>query len=108
MLPALEALERGGTLAIAGIHLTDIPTLDYQRHLFEERSLCSVTANTRQDGVEFLEAAAGIPIQVSAVRLPDRPGRPGPHRPGPRPGQRRGGLVRPPLVGVSGAPLTPA
>jgi propanol-preferring alcohol dehydrogenase len=70
VLPALEALERGGTLAIAGIHLSDIPVLNYQRHLFEERSLCSVTANTRQDGTEFLEAAAGIPIQVSTVAYP--------------------------------------
>ena len=45
---ALSALDRGGTLAVAGIHLSDIPTLDYQRHLFEERTLRSVTANTRQ------------------------------------------------------------
>jgi len=67
VLPALEALERGGTLAIAGIHLTDIPSLDYERHLFEERVLCSVTANTRQDGLEFLEAAAALPVQVSTV-----------------------------------------
>ncbi len=67
VLPALEALDRGGTLAIAGIHLSDVPALDYQRHLFEERTLCSVTANTRLDGVEFLEAAARIPIRVSAV-----------------------------------------
>ncbi len=65
--PALEALDRGGTLAIAGIHLTDVPVLNYERHLFEERSLCSVTANTRQDGNEFLEAAARIPIRVSVV-----------------------------------------
>ncbi len=65
--PALEALDRGGTLAIAGIHLTDIPVLDYQRHLFEERNLCSVTANTRHDGTAFLEAAARIRIQVSTV-----------------------------------------
>jgi propanol-preferring alcohol dehydrogenase len=65
--PALEALERGGTLAIAGIHLSDIPVLDYQRHLFEERTLRSVTANTRADGVEFLELAARIGIHVSAV-----------------------------------------
>ena len=70
VLPALEALDRGGTLAIAGIHLTDIPVLNYQRHLFEERSVCSVTANTRQDGVEFLEAAARIGIQVSTVPYP--------------------------------------
>jgi propanol-preferring alcohol dehydrogenase len=67
VLPALEALDRGGTLAIAGIHLSDIPTLGYQRHLFEERTLRSVTANTRADGVEFLELAARIGISVSAV-----------------------------------------
>jgi propanol-preferring alcohol dehydrogenase len=67
VLPALEALERGGTLAIAGIHLTDIPTLDYQKHLFEERTLCSVTANTRHDGTEFLEVAARIPVRPTTV-----------------------------------------
>ncbi len=67
VLPALEALDRGGTLAVAGIHLSDIPTLDYQRHLFEERTLRSVTANTRADGVEFLALAARIGIRVSAV-----------------------------------------
>ena len=65
--PALEALDRGGTLAIAGIYLTDVPVLNYERHLFEERSLCSVTANTRQDGNEFLEAAARIPLRVATV-----------------------------------------
>ncbi|MGH9081151.1 MAG: zinc-dependent alcohol dehydrogenase family protein [Acidimicrobiales bacterium] len=67
VLPALEALDRGGTLAIAGIHLTDIPALDYQRHLFEERTLRSVTANTREDGAEFLEAAARHGVRVSTV-----------------------------------------
>lgn len=66
-LPALEALDRGGTLAIAGIHLTDIPALEYERYLFEERSLCSVTANTRADGHEFLEAAARIPVRATTV-----------------------------------------
>ena len=68
--PALEALDRGGTLAVAGIHLSDIPRLDYQRHLFEERTLRSVTANTRADGVAFLELAARIDIHVSAVHYP--------------------------------------
>ena len=68
--PALEALDRGGTLAVAGIHLSDIPALDYQRHLFEERTLRSVTANTRADGEEFLELAARIGIRVSAVPYP--------------------------------------
>src|SRR5690606_18274893 len=43
---ALAALDRGGTLAIAGIHLTDVPALNYQRHLFQERQVRSVTANT--------------------------------------------------------------
>ena len=44
---ALAALDQGGTLAVAGIHLSDIPALDYQAHLFRERTLTSVTANTR-------------------------------------------------------------
>ena len=65
---ALSMLDRGGTLAIAGIHLTDIPPLQYQAHLFEERTLRSVTANTRQDGEEFLEIAARIGIKVTSVR----------------------------------------
>jgi len=55
---ALEALGSGGTLSIAGIHLSDIPPLNYQRHLFRERSVRSVTANTRHDGREFLAAAS--------------------------------------------------
>lgn len=65
--PALEALDRGGTLAVAGIYLSDIPSLDYQRHLFQERTLRSVTANTRDDGRDFLRTAARIPVQVSAT-----------------------------------------
>lgn len=64
---ALEALDRGGALAVAGIHLSDVPVLEYRRHLFEERSLCSVTANTRKDGEEFLAIAARLPIKVSTV-----------------------------------------
>ena len=65
---ALEALDRGGTLAIAGIHLTDIPTLRYSDHLFNERQVRSVTANTRADGEEFLALAASIPIRVETTR----------------------------------------
>jgi propanol-preferring alcohol dehydrogenase len=67
VIPALEALDRGGTLAIAGIHLTDIPTLDYEKDLFQERTLRSVTANTRLDGHDFLEIAARIHLRVSTV-----------------------------------------
>jgi len=68
--PALEALDRGGTLAIAGIYLSDIPQLDYDRHLFRERALRSVTANTRADGTALLCAAAEIPVRVSATPYP--------------------------------------
>lgn len=64
---ALEALGRGGTLAIAGIHLSDIPSLDYQRHLFQERQVRSVTANTRRDGEELLATAARIGLRPTVV-----------------------------------------
>jgi alcohol dehydrogenase, propanol-preferring len=70
VLPALEALDRGGTLSIAGIHLTDIPTLNYQQHLFYEKELCSVTANTRTDGEELLRLAAEIPLKPKTTVLP--------------------------------------
>src|SRR5579885_1264055 len=65
--PAMEALDQGGILAIAGIYLSPIPTLDYERHLFHEKELRSVTANTRADGQEFLELAAKIPIHTTTV-----------------------------------------
>lgn len=64
---ALEALDQGGTLAVAGIHLSDIPVLNYQRHLFRERTLRSVTSNTRQDGAELLALAAALGVQVHPV-----------------------------------------
>ncbi len=67
---ALEALDDGGTLAIAGIHLTDIPVLNYQRHLFRERQVRSVTANTREDGREFMAAAARHRIHVTTTPYP--------------------------------------
>jgi alcohol dehydrogenase, propanol-preferring len=67
---ALAALDRGGTLAIAGIHLTDIPSLDYQRHLFQERTLRSVTANTRADGRDFLAFAAAHRLRVAVTEYP--------------------------------------
>jgi propanol-preferring alcohol dehydrogenase len=65
---ALAALDRGGVLAVAGIYLSDIPTLNYERHLFQERTLRSVTANTRQDGREFLDVAARIGIRSTVHR----------------------------------------
>ena len=70
VLPALAALDRGGTLAIAGIHLTDIPPLNYERHLFQERQLRSVTANTRADAREFLGLAAEHHLAVTVHPYP--------------------------------------
>jgi propanol-preferring alcohol dehydrogenase len=70
VLPALEALDRSGTLAIAGIHLSDIPALNYQRHLFQERQLRSVTSNTRADAHEFLAVAERHHIDVSHPTYP--------------------------------------
>jgi propanol-preferring alcohol dehydrogenase len=71
LVPAgLRALDRGGILSVAGIHLSDIPSLSYDRELFEERELRSTTANTRADGEEFLRIAAAIDLQVTAVPRP--------------------------------------
>jgi propanol-preferring alcohol dehydrogenase len=67
--PALRALRRGGTLAIAGIHLSPIPAIDYDRDLFGERAIRSVTANTRQDGLDLLREAAAIPIRPQTQRF---------------------------------------
>jgi propanol-preferring alcohol dehydrogenase len=67
---ALESLGPGGTLALAGIHMSDIPALDYQRHLFEERTVCSVTSNTRRDGEEFLVLAQRLGVQVTTTPVP--------------------------------------
>ena len=69
VVPAMEALDRGGILAVAGIYLTPIPTLDYQRHLFYEKELRSVTANTRHDGLEFLRIAGEIPVRTHTVPM---------------------------------------
>jgi propanol-preferring alcohol dehydrogenase len=67
--PALEALDRGGILAVAGIYLSPVPALDYERHLFFERELRSVTANTRADGEEFLKIAGEIPVRTRTLGM---------------------------------------
>ena len=67
---ALAALDRGGTLAIAGIHLSEIPPLDYAAHLFLERQVRSVTANTRADGEELLALASRLHLQVATTPYP--------------------------------------
>lgn len=70
---ALRALDKGGTVALAGIHMTPIPEMDYQECLFHERTLQSVEANTRDDGRRLLEEAAEIPVrpEVTAFSLGD-------------------------------------
>ncbi len=70
VLPAMAALDRGGTLAVAGIHLTDIPPLNYEKHLFQERQLRSVTSNTRADAREFLGFAAEHKLAVTVHPYP--------------------------------------
>ncbi len=67
---ALEALHPGGTLALAGIHLSDVPALHYQRHLFRERTLTSVTSNTRRDGEELLLLAARLGVRPTTTAYP--------------------------------------
>jgi propanol-preferring alcohol dehydrogenase len=67
---ALRALERGGTLALAGIHMSAVPAMDYEPHLFWEKTVTSVTANTRQDGEDLLAEAARIPIVPRVQRYP--------------------------------------
>lgn len=72
---ALRALDRGGVLSVAGIHLSDIPPLRYESDLFQEKELRSVTANTREDGRDFLALAArhGIRATTHAYPLEDAP-----------------------------------
>ena len=67
---AMRALDRGGVLAVAGIHLTDTPPLNYERELFYEKELRSVTSNTRQDGREFLDLAMQYHVRATTHVYP--------------------------------------
>jgi len=60
---ALKAVNKGGVVSVASIHMTPIPSLDYEKDLFHEKSLCSVEANTKKDGDDFLKIATEVPIQ---------------------------------------------
>lgn len=66
-LEALRATDRGGTVVSAGIHMSPIPEMDYDRYLYHERRMLSVANATRTDGEELLAAAAEVPIRT-AVR----------------------------------------
>ena len=70
VLPALESLQKGGTLSLAGIYMTPIPQMDYMRYVFYERDIHSVTCNTREDGRELLAEAAAIPIRPHTTVYP--------------------------------------
>ncbi len=67
---ALRALDRGATLAVAGIWLSAIPPIDYADELFQERRLRSVTANTRSDGEQFLALAERFALRATTVAYP--------------------------------------
>jgi propanol-preferring alcohol dehydrogenase len=67
---ALAALDPGGTLAVAGIHLSDIPRMDYQRHLFREKTLTSVTSNTRADGHDLLRLVSRLGVRATVTPYP--------------------------------------
>jgi propanol-preferring alcohol dehydrogenase len=65
VLDALRVLERGGTVALAGVTMSPIPGIDYDRLLYWERGVRSVANFTRQDAQELLQVAAEIPIQTT-------------------------------------------
>jgi propanol-preferring alcohol dehydrogenase len=67
---ALASLDRGGTLSLAGIHVSPIPPLDYDKYLYGERDIHPVTANTRVDGRELLAEVAAAGIKPHTVRYP--------------------------------------
>ena len=61
---ALAALDRGGVVVCAGIHMSDIPSFPYEL-LWEERSVRSVANLTRADGEEFLRMAPEVPVRAA-------------------------------------------
>jgi len=67
---AMEQLDKGGRLALAGIYMTPIPEMDYTRHLYHERSITSVANSTRQDGEELMSLAGEIRIQTHTEVFP--------------------------------------
>ncbi len=64
VLDALRVLEKGGTLALAGIYMTPIPEMDYQEHLYYEKTIRSVANSTRKDAEDILSLAVEIPIRT--------------------------------------------
>lgn len=69
-LDALRVLDRGGTVASAGIHMSPIPEMDYGRYLYHEKKMLSVANATRKDGEELLRIAAEIPVRTTVQTFP--------------------------------------
>jgi propanol-preferring alcohol dehydrogenase len=69
--PALKALKKGGVLVLGGIHMSPIPSFNYDL-LYQERMIRSVANNTRQDGEDFLRVAAEIPVRTQVTVFPLR------------------------------------
>jgi propanol-preferring alcohol dehydrogenase len=67
---ALRVLDKGGTLSLAGIYMTPVPELDYERHLYHEKVIRSVANSTRRDGEELLRLAAEIPVATTTTTYP--------------------------------------
>lgn len=62
--PALQYLKKGGKLILAGIYMSNTPPLEYEKHLFYEKQIISVSANTRSDGQELFKEIENIPIHI--------------------------------------------
>ena len=71
MPPALKALKKGGVLVLGGIHMSPIPSFNYDL-LYQERVIRSVANNARQDGEDFLRVAAEIPVRMQVTLFPLR------------------------------------
>lgn len=69
-LDALRIMDRGGTVVSAGIHMSPIPELDYDRYIYHERRMMSVANATRKDGEELLAVAAEIPVKTTVLTFP--------------------------------------
>jgi len=69
-LDALRVMDRGGTVVSAGIHMSPVPEMDYDRYLYHERTMSSVANATRFDGEELLRAAAEIPVKTTVRTYP--------------------------------------
>ena len=66
---ALRAVDKGGTVVLGGIHMSDVPSFPY-RILWEERVVRSVANLTRQDGIELLDLAPRVPIRTETTGYP--------------------------------------